>query len=124
RRDRYFVTYSACYSAVGPYVGRPMVTDKLKELEATRAKLANLEQAVADELNKELAGLPAKYGFASADEFARAVRSATGGSGGGGASRGRRGPGRPRKAGAAKAAPAAPAAGRKRRKRAVITDET
>ncbi len=95
-----------------------MVTDKLKELEATRAKLATLEQAVASELNKELAALPAKYGFASADEFSRAVRAAAGGGG----SRRR---GRPPKAGAA-AKPAAgrAAGGRKRRKRAVITDET
>jgi hypothetical protein len=81
-----------------------MVTNKLKELEATRAKLANLEQAIASELRSELAGLPAKYGFATAKEFAAAVIGASGG---------RRG----RKAKGA-------AAGGKRRRRAVITDET
>jgi DNA-binding CsgD family transcriptional regulator len=105
-----------------------MVTEKLKELEATRAKLASLEQAVAAELNKELAALPSKYGFASVDDFARAVLAA--GGGGGSASRattrvkGRRGrpPGRP--SAAASGAAAKPAGGRKRRKRSVITDET
>lgn len=94
-----------------------MVTDKLKELEAARAKLATLEQSIADELNKELAALPAKYGFASASEFVRAVNAASGS----GPGRGRR-RGRP-PASAAKAAPAGKG-GRKRRTRAVITDET
>lgn len=94
-----------------------MVTDKLKELEATRAKLATLEQSIAAELNRELAGLPAKYGFESAAEFVQAVQAATGGR-----ARGRRGPGarRGRPPGPAKQA----GAGRKRRRRAVITDET
>jgi DNA-binding NarL/FixJ family response regulator len=92
-----------------------MVTDKLKELEAARAKLANLEQSIAGELNKELAALPAKYGYESADDFIQAVRAATGG---GGRGRGRR---RGRPAGAA-SKPAA--GGKKRRTRAVITDET
>ena len=92
-----------------------MVTDKLKELETARAKLATLEQSIADELSKELASLPAKYGFASAAEFTQAVQAAAGGK-----RRGR---------GAAKAAPAASGGGRggpgkKRRSRAVITDET
>ena len=89
-----------------------MVTDKLKELEAARAKLATLEQSIADELGKELAGLPAKYGFTSADDFLQAVSAATGAG-----RRGRRGRrGRP------------PGSGRGgkggRRRRAVITDET
>jgi DNA-binding CsgD family transcriptional regulator len=111
-----------------------MVTDKIKELEAARAKLASLEQSIAEELNKELAGLPAKFGFGSTADFVNAVYSAAGGSagsagGGSGASAGggngrrRRGrkPGRPAGAGAAAAKSSA---GRKRRKRAVITDET
>jgi DNA-binding NarL/FixJ family response regulator len=92
-----------------------MVTDKIKELEAARAKLANLEQSIADELNKELAALPAKYGFASAGEFVDAIQAA---SGGGRARRGRK-PGKAKAAGAGKGG-----AGRKRRTRAVITDET
>lgn len=88
-----------------------LVSAKLKELEATRAKLASLEQAVQAELNKELAGLPAKFGFASADAFVDAVRTATGS--------GPRRRGRP-----AKAAGASATGGKKRRRRAVITDQT
>lgn len=84
-----------------------LVSNKLKELQAARAKLATLEQAVQSELNKELAALPAKYGFGSVDEFADAVRTASGG---------RRGRGRP----PGKVA----TGGKKRRRRAVITDET
>ncbi|MBL9202083.1 MAG: helix-turn-helix domain-containing protein [Opitutaceae bacterium] len=56
-----------------------MFTEKLKELEATRAKLAILEQAIANERKTELAGLPAKFGFASPAEFIAAFRAATGG---------------------------------------------
>ena len=89
-----------------------MVTDKIKELEAARAKLATLEQSIADELNKELAALPAKFGYASVGEFVRAVNAATGGG------RGRR---RGRPPGKGKSAKKG---GRKRRTRAVITDET
>ena len=81
-----------------------MLTNKFKELEAARAKLADLEKAVASQISKELAGLPAKYGFASVGAFVAAVTKAAGG---------RRG----RKAGKAKAT-----APRKRRKRAVIND--
>ena len=90
-----------------------MVTDKIKELEAARAKVETLQQSIADELNKELAALPAKFGFESVSEFVRAVNAATGG--GRGRRRGRP-PGKG-KAGAKKG-------GRKRRTRAVITDET
>jgi DNA-binding NarL/FixJ family response regulator len=100
-----------------------MVTDKLKELEAARAKLASLEQTIASELNSELAGLPGKYGFASTDDFVAAVKSASGG-GSTGARRGRprgRPPGSTNKAAAT--APKKTRAG-KRRTRAVITDET
>jgi hypothetical protein len=91
-----------------------MVTDKIKELEAARAKLASLEQSIADELNKELAALPARYGFQSAADFVKAVNSASG-TGRGNGRRGRN---------AAAAAPAKATGGKKRRSRAVITDET
>ena len=84
-----------------------MVTDKLKELDAARAKLASLEQSIADELNKELAALPAKYGFATTKAFLSAVRAAGGG-----------------RRGKAKKGKAAKGGGRRRRSRAVITDET
>jgi hypothetical protein len=84
------------------------VSAKLKELAATRAKLASLEQSVQSELNKELAALPVSFGFASVEDFVQAVRAAAGGR--------RRGPGRPPgKAGGP---------GKKRRRRAVITDAT
>jgi hypothetical protein len=92
-----------------------MVTDKIKELEAARAKLDALEQSIADELKNELAALPAKFGFESVGEFVRAVNAAAGGRRGRGRRRGRP-PGKG-KAGAKKS-------GRGRRTRAVITDET
>ena len=82
-----------------------MISNKLKVLQAARAKLASLEKS----LEAELATLPGKYGFASAADFVKAVSKACGGK-------------RGRKPGRVKAA--APAAAKKRRKRAVITDET
>ena len=56
-----------------------MVTEKIKELEAARAKLSKLEQAIASERRKELASLPAKYGFSDPAAFIKAVKEATGG---------------------------------------------
>jgi len=86
-----------------------MVTKQIKELEATRAKIATLEKSIAKRLHKELASLHTKYGFGSIKEFANALRAAsTSGS--------------PRKG--RRARPAKAAAKAKRRKRAVITDET
>jgi len=87
-----------------------MIIDKIKNLEASRAKVAKLEQQIAAELDKELAGLPAQFGFNSVDAFAAAVKAAAGG--------------KRRKRATKKAAPAKSAAGKKRRKRAVITDAT
>ncbi len=79
-----------------------MVTQKIKELKATQAKIAELEKSIAAQLAKELASLPEKYGFSSVQAFVKAVKASSGGK--------RRGP-------------AAKKAG-KRRKRAVITAET
>ena len=84
-----------------------MVTDKMKELQAARVKLASLEKSIADEMNKELAELPAKFGFDSAEALIRAIKAATGGR------KSARSGVRPKKA-----------KGGKRRTRAVITDET
>jgi hypothetical protein len=84
-----------------------MVTDKIKALVATKAKVAELEKSIAAELNRELAGLPEKYGFDNLPAFFDAVRAAS------------RGKGRSAAAPAKKAA-----TGGKRRKRAVITTET
>lgn len=80
-----------------------MVTDKIKELKATQAKMAELEKSIATQLSKELSALPAKYGFSSVEAFIKAVK----GSGG------------KRRKGAAAAKPSG-----KRRKRAVITAAT
>ncbi len=82
---------------------------KLKELNAARAKVASLEQAVKAELGRELAALPAQYGFASVADFVAAVAAASGAPSGQ----------KPAKAGAAPVA-----VKKKRRKRAVITNVT
>ena len=84
-----------------------MVTAQIKKLEAAKARLAYLQKSVASHLHKELAGLPAAYGFDSVREFTDAVASAAGG-------RKKSRAGGVRKAGGAK----------QRRKRAVITDAT
>ncbi|MDB6094472.1 MAG: mucin-associated surface protein [Verrucomicrobia bacterium] len=84
-----------------------MVTEKIKELKATQARMAELEKSIATQLAKELIALPGKYGFSTTEEFIAALK----------ASGGTRGPGR------RKAAPAAKKAGGKRRKRAIITPE-
>jgi hypothetical protein len=82
-----------------------MVTDKIKELEATKAKVETLVKAIQTELNKELRALPEKYGFNNVSDFVKAVKAAGGG--------------RKGRAGAS-----AGGGGKKRRTRAVITDET
>jgi hypothetical protein len=84
-----------------------MITQKIQQLAATRAKIADLEKAIATQLNKELAALPAKFGFDSVQAFIKAVKAA----GSGRAARGTK---------KAKSA----TGGTKRRKRAVITDAT
>jgi len=78
-----------------------MISEKLKEIELAKAKLAALEAEFAKESRKELASLPTRYGFADVNAFTKAVKAATAGKG---AARGR------------------PAG--KKRTRAVITDET
>ena len=82
-----------------------MVTQQIKELEATKAKMAALERSIAKRLQRELASLHTKYGFESLKEFISALRASSGSARGG---RGKRGKG------GAKA---------KRRKRSVITEE-
>ena len=79
-----------------------MVTDRIKELLATKSKLAQLESEIAAELRVELGQLPAYYGFASVKTFISAVKAAAG------------------KHGARGVAPGKPA----KRTRAKITDET
>ena len=55
-----------------------MVTNKLKLLEDTKAKVAKLEKAIAAQLSRELASLPRKYGFSSPQAFLKAFRSVAG----------------------------------------------
>src|SRR5438034_1298367 len=86
-----------------------MVTDKLKTLAITKARVAELEKSIATELNRELSALPAKYGFDNLPAFFDAVKAASRG-------------GKVRAQ--AKPAAAATTGGKKRRKRAVITAET
>ena len=85
-----------------------MIANQIKEIEAARAKIAALEKSVEAAINKELASLPGKYGFASVKAFAKAVKAAAG--------KGRAG-------GKSSAKPVA-AGAKKRRTRAVITDAT
>ena len=89
-----------------------MLTETVKELQAAKAKLAELEAAAAKQSAAMLAGLPEEYGFDSVDSFIAALKSAARSGGG------RRG--RPAKKAVVKAA--APKAG-KARKRAKITPE-
>ena len=86
-----------------------MVTDKIKTLAITKARVAELEKSIATELNRELSALPGRYGFDSLPTFFEAVKAA---------SRGKAHP-----ASRAKSA-AGGRGGSKRRKRAVITAET
>lgn len=55
-----------------------MLTTKIKRLAAARMKVARLEKAIAAERGKELAELPARFGFAGLKEFLAAVRAAPG----------------------------------------------
>jgi len=87
-----------------------MITNKLKAIVAARAKIAALEKSIATELNKELASLPAKYGFDSVEAFANAVKASGT-------------PGKVRSA-AKPAAAGKPSPVSKKRTRAVITDAT
>ena len=85
-----------------------MIIDRIKELEAAKAKVAALEAKISAERNAALSSLPAKYGFENVAAFISAVRAM------GGKRRGRK----PNKA-------AAVATGSKqRRRRAKITDAT
>jgi hypothetical protein len=53
-------------------------TDIIKELEEARARVASMEKTLEAELHKELAALPARYGFGSVADFFAAVTKAVG----------------------------------------------
>ena len=88
-----------------------MLTEKIKELEAAKAKVDELEQKIAVERTAELAALPASLGYESVAAFVKAVRAAAGGK-----------PVKRRKA--RKAASKPKKKQKKTRTRAKITDET
>ena len=90
-----------------------MLTEKIKELEAAKAKVEELEQKIVVERATELAALPASFGFESVAAFVKAVRAAAGGK-----------PVKRRKARKAEKKPAKKAKKKKTRTRAKITDET
>jgi hypothetical protein len=82
-----------------------MTSDKIKELEATKAKIASLEKSIAAELRAELSELPRQYGFETVQAFVKAVKAAAG-------------------KGRGKAKAAAKKSGAGKRTRAKITDAT
>jgi DNA-binding NarL/FixJ family response regulator len=90
-----------------------MLTEKIKELEAAKAKVEELEQKIVVERAAELAGLPASFGFESVAAFVKAVRAAVGGK-----------PVKRRKARKVAAKKPVKKKKKKARTRAKITDET
>ncbi len=91
-----------------------MVTEKIQELAALQAKAAKLQAAIETQRTAELSSLPSKYGYASLEDFIKALKAAVSSGG----KRGRRGG--KAKAKAAKA-PKKKTGGK--RKRAKITAE-
>ena len=87
-----------------------MVIEVVKELEAAKAKVAELQQSLAKELTQQLSRLPYEFGFDDLPSFIKALKDAAG-------ARKGRGPGK------AKVAAAKPAKAGKRGKRARITPE-
>lgn len=55
-----------------------MVTGKIKALAEAKARVAQLEHSIALGLNRELAALPAAFGFSDVRSFVRAVNTAAG----------------------------------------------
>lgn len=55
-----------------------MVTNQIRQLTATKAKMLKLEKSIAAQLSRELAALPRKYGFESPQAFIKAVRAVAG----------------------------------------------
>lgn len=89
----------------------PMVTEKIQELAALQAKAAKLQAAIESQRTSELAALPANYGYASINDFIKALKAAAGSGK------------RRRKGMKAKAGKPAKKSGGKKRKRAKITSE-
>ncbi|WP_068773079.1 helix-turn-helix domain-containing protein [Termitidicoccus mucosus] len=105
-----------------------MAIDVIKQLEAAKAKVAELENSLEKEIKQKLSRLHTEFGFSDLESFIKALKYAAG------APRPGRKPGRPAKAAKAakvekapavapKAEKAPKAAGKKRGKRARITPE-
>lgn len=58
-----------------------MIIEKIKALAVARVEAARLETAIQRDLGKELAGLPAQFGFDDVNSFVRAVKAAASGTG-------------------------------------------
>ncbi|MDR0902264.1 MAG: helix-turn-helix domain-containing protein [Opitutaceae bacterium] len=106
-----------------------MAIDVIKQLEAAKAKVAELENSLEKEIKQKLSSLHVEYGFSDLESFIKALKYASGAPRPG-RKPGRK-PGRPANAekavvvaeAAAPKAPKAPKAGKKRGKRARITPE-
>src|ERR1035438_2413842 len=57
---------------------RTMVTKQIKELEAAKAKMVALEKSIARGLHKELAALHKTYGYATLNDFVKALKAVCG----------------------------------------------
>ena len=53
-----------------------MLSAKIKAIAAAKTRIANLEQMIANDLNRELSCLPAMFGFTSTAAFTKALRRA------------------------------------------------
>lgn len=51
-----------------------MIADKMKELKELEGRASQLKTAIEQERAKELAALPARFGYSSTDQFILAVR--------------------------------------------------
>ena len=55
-----------------------MITEQIKELQAAQAKVASLQQSIADQMEAKLAELPASFGFDSMQSFIKRLKSVGG----------------------------------------------
>jgi len=55
-----------------------MIADQIQDLNAARAKVAELEKIIAAQLNQELISLPGKYGYSDMNEFIAALKAVAG----------------------------------------------
>lgn len=92
-----------------------MVTEVVKELEAARAKVAELENSLAKAQKLKLAGLPREYGFDNLADFIKAIKGA--------GNAPRRGRGAAKPVAAASSSSSSSSSKKQRSKRARITPE-